>query len=119
MRATRQERTRGQTTTDQPAIYNRIRVLRSERGISQMELAAAVGVNHRTIGYIERQQSMPSLSLAWTISDYFELPLEVVFSRKPFGAMSQQLYGSVGGCSPDAAATARTLPAAAPTGGGS
>jgi DNA-binding XRE family transcriptional regulator len=75
------------------AIYNRVRVLRQERGLSQRELAEALGINYRTVGYIERQDYEPSLRLAWEISDFFGVPMEAVFSREPFPRMSEELYG--------------------------
>jgi putative transcriptional regulator len=74
-------------------VYNRVRVLRQEREISRRELAEILGINHRTLGYIERQDYEPSLSLAWRISDFFGLPLEAVFSREPLRLLSDQLYG--------------------------
>jgi putative transcriptional regulator len=66
------------------AIYNRIAMLRAERGISRRELAEAVGVHYQTIGYLERGEYSPSLSLALQIAEYFEVNVEVVFSRTPF-----------------------------------
>ena len=36
------------------AIYNRIAMLRAERGISRRELADALGVHYQTAGYLER-----------------------------------------------------------------
>lgn len=77
-----------------PKVHNRIRLLRHERGLSQKALAEVFGLNHRTIGYLEREDYMPSLSLAWAIADYFGLPMEAVFSREPFPQMSHQLYGA-------------------------
>ncbi|PRX99407.1 helix-turn-helix transcriptional regulator [Allonocardiopsis opalescens] len=66
------------------AIYNRIAVLRAERGISRRDLAQALGVHYQTVGYLERGEYSPSLYLALRIADYFEVPVEVVFSLKPF-----------------------------------
>ncbi|MEU0484203.1 helix-turn-helix transcriptional regulator [Streptosporangium sp. NPDC006013] len=65
-------------------VYNRISVLRAERGISRKDLAAALGVHYQTIGYLERGEYSPSLFLALRIAEHFEVPLEVVFSLKPF-----------------------------------
>ncbi len=75
------------------AIYNRIAVLRAERGLSRQELAAAVGVNYQTIGYLERGDYNPSLELALRISEFFRLPVEAIFARRPFRPLSDQLYG--------------------------
>ena len=66
------------------AVYNRIAMLRAERGISRRDLAEALGVHYQTIGYLERGEYSPSLQLALGIARYFEVPLEVVFSVEPF-----------------------------------
>jgi putative transcriptional regulator len=42
-------------------IYNRIAVLRTERGISRRQLAEALGVHYQTVGYLERGEYSPSL----------------------------------------------------------
>lgn len=73
------------------AVFNRIAVLRAERDISRKELAAAVGVNFQTIGYLERGEYSPSVDLALKISQHFGLPLEMVFALKPFPAISVEL----------------------------
>ncbi|MFF0488958.1 helix-turn-helix transcriptional regulator [Nocardia sp. NPDC003482] len=65
-------------------IYNRIAMLRAERGISRRQLAEALGVHYQTVGYLERGEYSPSLHLALRISEYFEVPVEVVFSTRPF-----------------------------------
>ena len=65
-------------------VYNRIAMLRAERGVSRRELADALGVHYQTIGYLERSEYSPSLFLALRIAAYFEIPVEVVFSAAPF-----------------------------------
>ena len=35
-------------------IYNRLPVLRAERGLSRQDLAKALGINYQTVGYLER-----------------------------------------------------------------
>ncbi len=65
-------------------IYNRIAMLRVERGISRRQLADALGVHYQTVGYLERGEFRPSLFLALKIAEYFEVPVEVVFSVEPF-----------------------------------
>lgn len=74
-------------------IYNRIKVLRAERGLSRRELAEELGVNYQTVGYIERGEYNPSLELAFRISDVFGLPIEAIFSRGPFRPLSEVVYG--------------------------
>lgn len=65
-------------------VFNRIAMLRVERGISRRQLADALGVHYQTIGYLERGEYSPSLHLALSIAEYFEVPVEVVFSTTPF-----------------------------------
>jgi putative transcriptional regulator len=65
-------------------VYNRIAMLRAERGISRRDLAEALGVHYQTVGYLERGEYSPSLYLALRISSYFEVPVEVIFSTEPF-----------------------------------
>jgi DNA-binding XRE family transcriptional regulator len=86
---------RGTTTADSGGkIYNRLAVLRAERGLSRHELAEALGVNYQTVGYLERGEYNPSLELAFRIAEYVGLPIDAVFSRTPFKPMSAELYGS-------------------------
>jgi len=74
-------------------LYNRISVLRQERGLSRQQLADIIGVNYQTVGYLERGEYNPSLDLAFRISEHFDLPVEAVFSTKPMEPLSQQVYG--------------------------
>lgn len=81
-----------QDTTNDSGIFNRIAVLRAERGTSRQELADAVGVNYQTIGFLERGEYGPSLKLAFQIAEFFGLPVEAVFSTRPLKPLSQQVY---------------------------
>ena len=81
-------------TPEESGLFNRIGVLRAERGISRQELADAVGVNYQTIGFLERGDYGPSLKLAFQIGEYFGLPVEAIFSTTPFQPLSQQVYGT-------------------------
>ena len=74
------------------ALFNRIAVLRAERGLSRSTLADALDINYQTVGYIERGDFNPSLELAFRISQYFGLPIEAIFSRKPFRPLSEEVY---------------------------
>ena len=74
-------------------LYNRIAVLRAERGISRQELADAMDVNYQTIGFLERGDYSPSLKLALSLAEYFALPVEAIFSKLPFQPLSLQVYG--------------------------
>ncbi|ONI87323.1 transcriptional regulator [Saccharothrix sp. ALI-22-I] len=65
-------------------VYNRIAMLRAERGVSRRQLSEALGIHYQTVGYLERGEYSPSLYLALRIAQYFEVPVEVVFSTDPF-----------------------------------
>ena len=71
-------------------VHNRIAMLRAERGVSRRELSEALGVHYQTIGYLERGEYSPSLFLALRIADYFEVPIEVVFSTEPFARIGSE-----------------------------
>jgi putative transcriptional regulator len=78
--------------TTAQALHNRIAVLRTERGLSRAQLAEILGVNYQTVGYLERREYAPSLDLAMRIAAYFELPIEAIFSRRPFPPMRAAIY---------------------------
>lgn len=65
-------------------VHNRLRQLRMEREVSRRELADALGVHYQTVGYLERGEYSPSLHLALRIAEFFDLPVEVIFSLQPF-----------------------------------
>jgi len=74
-------------------IYNRIAVFRAETGMSRKALAEKVGVNPQTIGFLERSDYNPSLELALSISQVFKVPVELLFSFKPFPSVAEALLG--------------------------
>ena len=65
-------------------LFNRIEQARVARGLSRQELADAVGVHYQTIGYLERGEYSPSLSLALRIAQVLQHDLQVLFSIQPF-----------------------------------
>jgi DNA-binding XRE family transcriptional regulator len=75
-------------------VHNRLAVLRTERGMSRLDLARTIGVNYQTIGYLERGDYSPSLELAFRVSEVFGLPVEAIFSMRPFVPLSEQVYGN-------------------------
>jgi len=72
-------------------IYNRVKLLRTEKGLSRKEVADAVQVNFQTIGYLERGDYNASLELAFKLAEFFELPIDMVFSPKPFKTLAEEL----------------------------
>ncbi|TDD43994.1 transcriptional regulator [Nonomuraea terrae] len=71
-------------------VYNRIALLRAERNVTRRQLADALGVHYQTVGYLERGEYSPSLYLALRIAEYFEVPVEVVFSTAPFPRIGER-----------------------------
>ena len=78
-------------------LYNRLAVLRAERGLSRQDLAQALGINYQTIGYLERGDYHPSLELAFRLSEFFGVPIEAIFSRQPLRPLSEEVYGIAAG----------------------
>jgi putative transcriptional regulator len=60
-------------------MRNDIRELRTERGLSQGELAQSLDVSRQTIISIEKGRYVPSLPLALALSRFFGKPVEKVF----------------------------------------
>jgi putative transcriptional regulator len=60
-------------------MLNAVRELRTDRGLSQAELAAAVNVSRQTINAIETERYTPSLPLALALARYFGTTVEEMF----------------------------------------
>ncbi|NPA76187.1 MAG: helix-turn-helix transcriptional regulator [Candidatus Diapherotrites archaeon] len=60
-------------------MKNRLRELRQELGITQEELAEALGVTRQTIIAIEKGKYDPSLRLAFKIARFFGKRIEEIF----------------------------------------
>ena len=87
----------GKAGPGESGLFNRIAVLRAERGVSRQDLADVLGVNYQTIGFLERGDYGPSLKLAFAIAEFFKLPIEAIFATEPFRLLSEQVYGSAAG----------------------
>jgi putative transcriptional regulator len=61
-------------------MKNRIRDLRTERGLTQEDLAEIIGVSRQTINAIEKEKFDPSLPTAFRLARLFELKIEELFS---------------------------------------
>ena len=59
--------------------------------MSRRELAEAIGVNHQTIGYLERGDYKPSLELAMKIAQHFGVAVEMLFSFQRFEPIAMTL----------------------------
>jgi putative transcriptional regulator len=60
-------------------MRNEVRNLREDRGLSQGELAATMGVSRQTINSIETERYTPSLPLAIGLAKFFGRTVEEVF----------------------------------------
>ena len=60
-------------------LNENIRALRKEKGLSQEELAARLGVSRQTISSLENGRYNPSILLAYKIAKYFDMTIEDVF----------------------------------------
>lgn len=58
---------------------NDIAVRRAERGLSQAQLADALGVSRQTVISIEKGRFDPSLPLAFRLAALFGAPIEEIF----------------------------------------
>ncbi|MBV8258770.1 MAG: helix-turn-helix transcriptional regulator [Actinobacteria bacterium] len=63
-------------------MENDVRELRTERGLSQGELAQALDVSRQTINSIEKGRYVPSLGLALAIGRFFGRPVEQIFREE-------------------------------------
>jgi putative transcriptional regulator len=60
-------------------MKNQVRELRTQRGLAQGQLAAAMGVSRQTINSIENDRYTPSLPLAIALARYFGVTVEEMF----------------------------------------
>lgn len=61
-------------------MENNLSKRRDDEGLSQGELAEAVGVTRQTINAIERNRYDPSLELAFKLAAYFDVSIEELFN---------------------------------------
>lgn len=71
-------------TRDETPVFNRLDQIRAGRGLSRQQLADAVGVHYQTIGYLERGEYSPSLSLALRLAEVLEIEVGDIFSLHPW-----------------------------------
>jgi putative transcriptional regulator len=62
-------------------MQNRLKALRAERGWTQEELGARLGVSRQAVNALETEKHDPSLDLAFRIAALFEQPLERIFDN--------------------------------------
>lgn len=80
---------------DNTVLHNRLSLFRAEAGLSRKDLAEQVGVNPQTIGFLERGQYGPSLELGLKLAGVFGVPVETLFSLKPFAPLADSLAAPI------------------------
>jgi len=68
------------TQSRENVVYNTVVNWRKTAGITQAELAEAVGVTRQTVISIEKGNYVPSVLLAMKIANFFETNVEDIFS---------------------------------------
>jgi putative transcriptional regulator len=60
-------------------VENKVQELRKQRGLSQEELAAILGVVADYVSMIERGKRSPGFALAKKIADFFDMTIDEIF----------------------------------------
>ncbi|WP_455256617.1 helix-turn-helix transcriptional regulator [Peptoniphilus asaccharolyticus] len=60
-------------------LLNKLKELRSEKGLNQQELGSLVGVSRQTISLIERGDYNPSITVCLKLSKVLEVSIEEIF----------------------------------------
>lgn len=63
-------------------LTNTLKEARKKAHITQEELADALGVTRQTIIAIEKNRYSPSLTLALTIAQHLNMPIDAIFQLK-------------------------------------
>jgi putative transcriptional regulator len=74
----------GRPAKEDTPVYNRLEAVRLHRGLTRQQLADEVGVHYQTIGYLERGEYSPSLSLALRLAGALDIAVGDVFSLHPW-----------------------------------
>lgn len=62
----------------------RLKELRTARGMTQKQLAAVLNVSGNTVHSWEHDKQEPSMAMLLTISDLFDVPLDYLFGRDSY-----------------------------------
>jgi putative transcriptional regulator len=77
-------------------MRNRVREQRTQRGLSQAEVAAALGVSRQTVISIEGGRYLPSLPLAFAIARFFDITVDKMFDPAESPSPSRHTCGADG-----------------------
>lgn len=72
-------------------LINCLLVLRSEKGITQAELADEIGVTRATVNAMERGDYNPSLELAFRLSQFFNRSIHDIFAISTEGEKNEKI----------------------------
>ena len=64
-------------------VKSKIKEIREEIGMTQIELADQVGVSRQTIYFLEKGTYNPSLTVSFRISEVLDRPLNEIFYQVP------------------------------------
>src|SRR5689334_20902065 len=70
----------GKTSAMPESLANKLKEIRGELGLTQAQLAEAVGVTRKTINTVENGVFVPSTLLALKIARALQRPVEALFS---------------------------------------
>lgn len=79
-------------------LMNRIRLFRTQRGLTQEALAEKVGVSRQAVAKWEKGDTLPDIESCIRLADAFGVPLEVLARGLATGAEEpggRQMYGCV------------------------
>lgn len=62
------------------ALENKLKDLRSKKGLNQQDLGALVGVSRQTISLIERGDYNPSITVCLKLAQVLEVTVEDIFT---------------------------------------
>jgi len=63
-------------------VLNRIKDIRTARGITQVQMAMDLQITRQTITAIENNKYNPSLELALKLVNYFQVSIDEIFELK-------------------------------------
>ncbi|MGB2992239.1 MAG: helix-turn-helix transcriptional regulator, partial [Paenisporosarcina sp.] len=63
-------------------VLNRIKNIRTARGITQVQMAMDLQITRQTITAIENNKYNPSLELALKLVNYFQVSIDEIFELK-------------------------------------
>lgn len=64
-------------------MYNKIKQLRKDKGVSQQELADYLGIERTSLSKIENMEYNPSAKTILKICEFFDLPIGDIFFSSP------------------------------------